>query len=170
MHGWSHKEQLTTVKLMNVTGSLNLDLLKAKIEEQGRVVSWTLGKHPRFKNSLDNTITVKLMLKHEVKLPGFLPSPSTLVRSYTSCQTLHWLGICQMPTIRPCCTSLAAEEAAFSENNFQGMVTTARWSTKLCKCSMPSHVQTEIFLESLHTNEPSNSDKCSPPALEIFPN
>ena len=77
VHGWSHKEQLTTVKLMNVTGSLNLDLLKAKIEEYGRVVSWTLGKHPRYKNSFDNTITVKLMMKHEVKLPSFLPSPST---------------------------------------------------------------------------------------------
>ena len=77
VYGWSHKEQLTTVRLMNVTGSLNLDLLRSKIEEYGRVVSWTLGKHPRYKNSFDNSITVKLMLKHEVKLPSFLPSPST---------------------------------------------------------------------------------------------
>ena len=77
VYGWSHKEQLTTVRLMNVTGSLNLDLLRSKVEEYGRVVSWTLGKHPRYKNSFDNTITVKMMLKHEVKLPSFLPSPST---------------------------------------------------------------------------------------------
>ena len=77
VYGWSHKEQLTTVKLMNVTGSLNIDLLRSKIEEYGKVVSWTLGKHPRYKNSFDNTITVKMMLKHEIKLPSFLPSPST---------------------------------------------------------------------------------------------
>ena len=77
VHGWSHKEQLTTVKLMNVTGSLNINLLRSKIEEYGKIISWTLGKHPRYKNSFDNSITVKMMLKHEVKLPSFLPSPST---------------------------------------------------------------------------------------------
>ena len=74
--GWSFQENLTTVKLLNVTLSMNLDLLKAKIGEYGNIVSWKLGKHPMFKNSFDNTITVKLMIKHGVELPAFLPSVS----------------------------------------------------------------------------------------------
>jgi len=76
VYGWSFQENMTTVKLLNVTLSMNLDLLKAKIGEYGTIVSWKLGKHPMFKNSFDNTITVKLMMKHGVKLPAFLPSVS----------------------------------------------------------------------------------------------
>jgi hypothetical protein len=74
VYGWSFKERQTTVKLLNVTLSMDLELLKTKISQYGRIVSWKKGKHPKFKKSFDNTITVRMMLDHGVKLPAFLPS------------------------------------------------------------------------------------------------
>ena len=158
VHGWSHREQLTTVKLMNVTGSLNLDLLKAKVEEYGRIVSWTLGKHPRYKNSFDNTITVKLMLKHEVKLPSFLPSPSTG-------EIIHLLS----DTIGKACVRCLqsghiAPHCRRSSKQFTEKTTSKVWSplpdgtsSYATVVSTPAQAQAERFLESLHINEPSDT-------------
>ena len=76
VYGWSHQEKMTSVKLMNVTKSLNLEKLRTKMSEYGTIISWTLGSHPQFRNSFDNTINVKLMMKNGTKLPAFLPSAS----------------------------------------------------------------------------------------------
>jgi len=72
--GWSAQETMAKAKLLNVTQSMNLEALKNKISEYGKILSWEMGRHPRYKNSFDGTIAVKLLMKHDATLPNFLPS------------------------------------------------------------------------------------------------
>ena len=163
VYGWSNQEQLTTVKLMNVTQSLDLNKLKKKIEEYGKIVQWTLGRHPRYQNSFDNTITVKLMLRNDAELPAFLPSASMgevihLISEAINKACLRCLG---KGHIAPHCKK--------GWRNFKGKSTSSVWSPLLENEPTPepqTPTETQVDLEDISPFRDTSSQELNTADME----
>jgi hypothetical protein len=72
VYGWSVQEALTTIKIINLTCHINLDKVKAKMEEFGVIVSSKLGTVRELPGVLDGTLQLRMRLKEGAILPSFI--------------------------------------------------------------------------------------------------
>ena len=74
VYGWSSQDYLTTVKVHNYAPHMDLDLIKKMMGSYGKVISCVVGKHRRFKNALDGTLTFRMKFEAGQKPPSVLKS------------------------------------------------------------------------------------------------
>ena len=72
VYGWSIKESLSMVKIINLTCHISLDKVKQKMEEFGVIVSARLGVLDEFPGVLDGTLLLRMKLRVGAVLPAFI--------------------------------------------------------------------------------------------------
>lgn len=72
VYGWSIKESLSMVKIINLTCHISLDKVKQKMEEFGVIVSSRVGVLDEFPGVLDGTLLLRMKLKVGAVLPAFI--------------------------------------------------------------------------------------------------
>ena len=72
VYGWSLEDALTTVRIINVSLHIDIEKIKGKMAEYGKVVSCKKGTLKKIPTAFNNTLVLKMKLNEGAVLPSFI--------------------------------------------------------------------------------------------------